>query len=55
MTATTNTLDFLGRLLVNANPGMSAATDFLGRAVADPLGPEAGNETDYLGRATTAR
>lgn len=33
MTTTTKLADFLGRALTNDNPGTSAATDFLGRAV----------------------
>lgn len=33
MTTTTRLADFLGRALINDNPGTSAATDFLGRAV----------------------
>lgn len=47
MTTTTYTKDFLGRRLVNATPGTSAATDFLGRSVVS------GNK-DYLGRALVA-
>lgn len=44
MVTTTKTKDYMGRLLVNATPGTSAATDFLGRAVI-------AGDKDYLGRA----
>jgi hypothetical protein len=40
---TMKTKDYLGRSLVNATPGTSNATDFLGRSV------QAGDK-DYLGR-----
>ena len=46
MTATMKTGDYLGRLLVNANPGVSDAADFLGRSVT-------GRDEDYLGRLLT--
>lgn len=48
MPTTTYKEDNLGRDLVNATPGTSQATDYLGRAV------QAGN-VDYLGRALTAK
>lgn len=44
MTTTTDTHDYLGRLLVNATPGVSNATDYLGRAVI-------ASDKDYMGRA----
>src|SRR5512139_259924 len=44
MTTSTKRKDYLGRWLVNANPGTSAATDFVGRGVAS-------GTTDFLGRA----
>ncbi len=44
MTTSTKRKDFLGRWLVNTNPGTSAATDYIGRAVAS-------GTTDYMGRA----
>lgn len=47
MTTTTYTKDYIGRLLVNATPGTSDATDYLGRDVI------AGNK-DYMGRALVA-
>lgn len=47
MTTTTSKEDYLGRDLVNATPGTSNATDFLGRAVI------AGNK-DFVGRALTS-
>jgi len=47
MVTTTMTKDFLTRALVNAVPGTSNATDFLGRSVV------AANK-DYLGRALVA-
>ena|SRR5579875_2137993 len=43
MATTSDLQDFLGRFLVNSNPGTSAATDFLGRNVTT------GNH-DFLGR-----
>lgn len=46
MTATSKLGDFLGRALVNNNPGTSDASDFLGRGVT------AGNK-DFIGRALT--
>lgn len=47
MATTTRTKDYIGRLLVNATPGTSQATDFLGRAVT-------AGDKDYLGRALVA-
>jgi hypothetical protein len=44
MTTTTKRKDFLGRWLPNAQPGTTAAKDFLGRAVI-------AGDKDYLGRA----
>lgn len=44
MTTTTKRKDFLGRWLKNAQPGTTAATDYIGRAVIS--GPK-----DYLGRS----
>ena len=44
LVTTLKTKDFLNRLLVNATPGTSQATDFLGRAVVAV-------DKDYLGRA----
>lgn len=41
---TTKTKDFLGTLLINATPGTSNATDYMGRAV------QAGDK-DFLGRS----
>jgi len=43
-TTTTKLGDFLGRALVNDNPGTSNATDFLGRAVT-------GTDKDFMGRS----
>jgi hypothetical protein len=48
MPTTTYKEDYSGRDLVNATPGTSQATDFLGRAV------QAGN-LDYLGRSLTSK
>lgn len=48
MATTTDTHDFLGRLLVNDNPGTTdPATDFLGRNTL-------AGDLDYLGRALVA-
>lgn len=44
MTTTTKRQDFLGRWLTNANPGTSAATDYVNRAVI-------GGDKDYMGRS----
>jgi hypothetical protein len=44
MTTTTKLGDFLGRGLSNDNPGVSAASDFLGRAVI-------ASDKDFMGRA----
>lgn len=44
MTTTTKLGDFLGRALVNDNPGTSSATDFLGRGTI-------ASDKDFLGRA----
>jgi hypothetical protein len=45
MASTTTKLgDFLGRSLVNDNPGTSTATDFLGRSAT-------GTDKDFLGRS----
>ncbi len=46
MTTTTKRQDYLGRWLANANPGTSAATDHLGRAVVT-------GDKDALGRSLT--
>lgn len=44
---TTKTKDFINRPLVNATPGTSAATDYLGRSVV-------ASDKDFLGRALVA-
>jgi hypothetical protein len=44
MPTTTKDIDYLGRDLTNPDPGVSSATDYLGRSV----GP---NNTDFLGRS----
>jgi hypothetical protein len=43
LVTTTKTKDYLGVPLVNATPGTSAATDYLGRSVVT-------GDKDYLGR-----
>lgn len=48
MATTTRKEDFLGRDLVNATPGTSQATDFLGRAVT-------AGDKDFLGRGLTSQ
>jgi hypothetical protein len=48
MATTTRTKDYMGRLLINANPGTTdPAKDYMGRNV------NTGN-VDYLGRALVA-
>lgn len=47
MTTTTRKEDYLGRNLVNATPGTSNATDWLGRNVTS-------GDKDYLGRPLTS-
>lgn len=46
MATTTHLRDYMLRPLVNADPGTSDATDFVGRDVQD-------DDLDYLGRALT--
>lgn len=46
MATTTKLRDFLGRWLSNSNPGVTQATDSLGRAVA-------ASDKDFIGRALT--